>query len=324
MQGVRTINKQTILVIDDEKSIRNMLESALTEEGYSVLSAFDGIDGYEKAKKHNPDLILLDIMMPDIDGFEVMQRLKRETKTANIPVIFLTAKVDGEERVTGLEAGAVDYITKPFYLREVIARIKIHLKLKKYETELKLKNHELQNFSDLLLELNTKLEEMARKDELMQIWNRRAFNEQIILTHNYSERYKRPYTVIIADLDHFKNYNDLYGHQQGDIVLQKVAEAINKSCRITDFIARYGGEEIVIILPETNLDAGFVIAERIISAVSDLKIPHDNNEQFGIVTISAGLATYSPSLAVDWNEVVKRADEALYRAKNSGRNTFCI
>ncbi|NLB88428.1 MAG: diguanylate cyclase [Syntrophomonadaceae bacterium] len=263
-------------------------------------------------------------MMPDIDGFEVMKRLKKDEKTSNIPVIFLTAKVDGEERVAGLEAGAVDYITKPFYLREVIARIKIHLKLKRYENELKIKNQELQEFSDLLLELNTKLEEMVRKDELMQIWNRRAFNEQIESTHNYSKRYKRPYSIIIADLDHFKNYNDIYGHQQGDIVLQKVAKAITKTCRITDFIARYGGEEIVIILPETDQSSGLIIAERIIKAVSKLEIPHSNNENFGIVTISAGVSTYYPDLDIGWQEVVKKADEALYRAKNSGRNRFSV
>lgn len=321
---MKRINKATILVIDDEKSIRNVLESSLGEEGYNVLSAFDGIDGYEKAVTYNPDLILLDIMMPDIDGFEVMNRLKRDERTSNIPVIFLTAKVDSEERVMGLEAGAVDYITKPFYLREVIARIKIHLKLKEYETELKIKNRELQDFSDLLLELNTKLEEMARKDDLMQIWNRRAFNEQIISTHNYSERYKRPYTIVIADLDHFKNYNDMYGHQQGDLVLQKVAQAIQKICRITDFIARYGGEEIVIILPETEEEAGLVIAERIIEAVRELNIEHNNNADFGIVTISAGISTYYPESGLDWQDVVKKADDALYRAKNLGRNTISL
>ncbi|HZK43411.1 MAG TPA: diguanylate cyclase [Syntrophomonadaceae bacterium] len=318
------MNNPKILVIDDEKSIRDLLKSALSEEGYHVLVAFDGLDGYEKAIEHTPDLILLDIMMPDIDGFEVLQRLKREDKTANIPIIFLTAKVDGEERVAGLEAGAVDYIIKPFYLREVMARIKIHLKLKKYEAELEIKNQELQDFSDLLLELNTKLEEMARKDGLTRIWNRRAFNEQIIVTHNYSKRYEKPYTIIMADLDHFKNYNDIYGHQQGDVVLQKVSKAINDTCRITDFVARYGGEEIVIILPNTNQKDGFESAERVIEAIRQLKIPHANNEGFGIVTISAGVFTYSPTMSIGWSDVIKGADDALYKAKNSGRNTVCV
>ncbi len=318
------MNKYTILIIDDEEIIRNVLKSSLGQEEYIVLTAFDGIDGYEKAVKYNPDLILLDIMMPDIDGYEVLKRLKKDLRTAGIPIIFLTAKVDAEERVAGLEAGAVDYITKPFYSKEVIARIKIHLKIREYEKELLIKNQELQTFSDLLLELNTKLEELARKDELMQIWNRRAFNEQIAQTHSYSERYSRPYSLIIADLDHFKNYNDLYGHQQGDVVLQKVAQAINDTCRATDFIARYGGEEIVLILPETDKEGALMIADRIIQAIQDLKILHENNEDFGKVTISAGVSTYHPSTNLDWPDVVKGADEALYRAKNSGRNTVSI
>lgn len=318
------MNKATILIIDDEESLRNLLESALNNEGYNVLTAYDGIEGYDMAVKDYPDLILLDIMMPDIDGYEVLNRLKKDSRTTNIPIIFLTAKADAEERVIGLEAGAVDYITKPFYLKEVIARIKIHLKLKEYENMLKIKNQELKEYSDLLLELNAKLDEMARKDELMNIWNRRAFNEQIAQTHNYSVRYKRPYSLIIADLDHFKNYNDLYGHQAGDIVLQEVAQAITKTCRITDFIARYGGEEIVVILPETDEPEGIIIAERIIKAVSNLKIPHEKNANFGVVTISAGVSTYKPTFLLDWEFIVKKADEALYRAKNSGRNKVSI
>lgn len=318
------MDKDTILIVDDEESLRKLLKSALSEKGYKVLTAFDGIEGYDMAQKFSPDLILLDIMMPEIDGYEVLERLKNNIKTTHIPVIFLTAKVDDEDRVKGLEAGAVDYIIKPFYIREVLARIKIHLKLKEYENKLKLKNRELEEFSDLLLELNTKLEEMARKDELMQIWNRRAFNEQIERTHNYSARYNSPYTLVIADLDHFKNYNDLYGHQAGDVVLQKVARAINKSCRITDFIARYGGEEIVVILPETEETTGYIFAQRIIKAVSDLNILHEKNANFGIVTISAGVASYSPGEELEWDVIVKRADEAMYRAKNSGRNKVSI
>lgn len=315
------MNNNTILIIDDEESIRELLSSALSQEGYNVLTAFDGIDGYEQALRKTPDLILLDIMMPDIDGYEVLNRLKEDLTTAHIPIIFLTAKVEAEERVLGLEAGAVDYITKPFYTKEVLARIKIHLKIREYEKELMIKNEELQAFSDLLLSLNTKLEELARKDELMQIWNRRAFNEQIIQTHNYSARYSRPYSLIIADLDHFKNYNDLYGHQQGDVVLQKVAQAIADTCRATDFVARYGGEEIVLILPETSKEVALLIANRVIKVVEELNIPHANNANFGLVTISAGVSTYSPVNKMGWDEVLKVADEALYRAKNSGRNT---
>ncbi len=318
-------NKYRVLVIDDETIILDLLQSSLTEHGYEVLIAADGLDGFEKACHLLPDLILLDIMMPDIDGYEILDKLKTNNLTKSIPVIFLTAKIDGEDRVKGLESGAVDYITKPFFIKEVIARINIHLRLKEYEDELTRKNQELEEFSDLLLELNSKLEEMARKDDLMKVWNRRAFNEQVKNIHSYSHRYKHPYSIIIADLDHFKNYNDLYGHQKGDMVLIMVAQAIVESCRSTDFVARYGGEEIVVLLPETAQEAALLTADRIVTAVKNLQIEHDNNEGLGVVTVSAGTATFVPEKHqnASWEMVLKRADDALYLAKNTGRNKVC-
>ncbi len=314
--------KQRILVIDDEENIRNLLKSALANEGYDVIAAVDGMEGFEKALILPPDMILLDIMMPDVNGYQVLQRLRNDYRTNGIPVLLLTAKIDGEERVMGLEAGAVDYITKPFYLREVIARMKIHLRLKECEDELTRKNQVLEEYSDLLLQLNARLEEMARMDELTQIWNRRAFNEQMNNTHNYSVRYLRHYSIIILDLDHFKAYNDLYGHQQGDIVLKTVARTIKNTCRETDFVARYGGEEIIVLLMETDENSSQIIAGRIISSVEKLNMKHEGNPGYGKVTISGGVSTYSPYKSIDksWENVLKKADEALYMAKKGGRN----
>ncbi len=316
------MRKRRILVIDDEESIRSLLRSSLINEGYDVITASDGIEGFDKAVILPPDMILLDIMMPDVNGYQVLQRLSKDHRTTGIPVLLLTAKADGEERVIGLEAGAVDYITKPFYLREVVARMKIHLRLKECEEELTRKNQVLEEYSDLLLQLNARLEEMARMDELTQIWNRRAFNEQMNNTHNYSVRYLRHYSLIIIDLDHFKPYNDMYGHQQGDIILMKVAQTIKAACRETDFVARYGGEEIVVLLMETDEESSYTIAKRIITSVEKLNIKHEGNEGHGKVTVSAGVANYSPykSLDKDWETVLKRADDALYLAKNRGRN----
>lgn len=316
------VRKQRILVIDDEENIRNLLKSALANEGYDVIAAADGLEGFEKALILPPDMILLDIMMPDVNGYQVLQRLRNDSRTNGIPVLLLTAKIDGEERVLGLEAGAVDYITKPFYLREVIARMKIHLRLKECEDELTRKNQVLEEYSDLLLQLNARLEEMARMDELTQIWNRRAFNEQMNNTHNYSVRYLRHYSIIILDLDHFKAYNDLYGHQQGDMVLKRVSMTIKNTCRETDFVARYGGEEIIVLLMETDEDSSQIIARRIISAIEKLNMKHEGNPGYGKVTISGGVSTYSPYRSIDktWESVLKRADEALYMAKKGGRN----
>lgn len=318
------MHKSTILVIDDEKSIIDILDVSLKKEGLSVLSALDGLEGFEIANQEKPDLILLDIMMPDIDGYEVLERLKEDENTADIPVIFLTARVENEDKVKGLEAGAVDYITKPFFIKEVLARIKIQLKLKEYEEELKKKNAELEEFSLLLLDLNAKLEEISLKDELMQIWNRRAFQEEIDKLHTYCNRYYHTYSILIADLDRFKLYNDNYGHQAGDDVLKKVAQAIVNTARVTDFVARYGGEEIVILLPESDKETSTKTAERIISAVTDLAIVHEYNNGLGVVSISLGVASFNPEFDShsDWEEILKRADDALYQAKDAGRNRY--
>ncbi len=318
-------NQQKVLIIDEEPSIRTALEASLKEEGCEVFAASTGIKGLEIAAEVLPDIILLDIKMPDINGYEFLDRLSIKENPNDISVIFLTDSADRDERVKGLESGAVDYITKPFYIKEVIARVKIHLRLKEYKEMLTRKNQELEELFKLLLELNAKLEEMARKDELMQIWNRRAFNEQIISTHNFSLRYIRPYSIIIIDLDHFKNYNDLYGHQEGDKVLQAIARSICNSCRVTDFVARYGGEEIVILLPETAEKTSMIIAERIMSSIIKLGVKHENNENLGIVTVSAGVSSFLPDKhgEENWEDVLKRADDALYTAKQTGRNKVC-
>lgn len=314
--------KRRVLIIDDEESVRDLLHSALTGEGFDVEVAADGLEGFQKAQQYKTDVILLDIMMPDIDGYEVLQRLRQEEKTRNIPVLVLTARADHDDRVLGLEAGAVDYVTKPFFLRELVARIRIHLQLKEYEEQLTQKNRELEEYSDLLLQLNARLEEMARRDELTGIGNRRALNEQLVSTHSFSRRYTRPYSIIIVDLDHFKNYNDLYGHQKGDAVLKAVADTIRSACRETDFVARYGGEEIVVLLRESGHTSSQRIAERIIQSIENLGIPHENNQGYAVVTASAGIATFCPmkNPDEDWEAVLKRSDEALYKAKNTGRN----
>lgn len=319
------MHPKKVLVIDDEKSLRDLLKKALAAEGYQVILAADGKEGLNLSLQNQPDIILLDIMMPVMDGYQVLKGLKETAATKDIPVLFLSARNDAEERVLGLEAGAVDYITKPFYLREVLARIRIHVRLKDYEEELRRKNQALEEYSDLLLQLNARLEEISRRDELMNIWNRRAFNEQMLRIHQHSLRYDRPYSIIIADLDFFKNFNDLYGHQEGDRVLHAVAQTVVHACRVTDFVARYGGEEIVVLLPETDVSASIYLAERLIRMVRNLGIAHQGNNDLNIVTISAGAATFIPVLHrnVQPDEVLKKADDALYQAKHLGRNRVC-
>ncbi len=318
------LTRPRVLLINNEHEWE-CLNAPLNSEGFDLFNASDIDEVYSIVKFNPPDIILLDLMMTEDIDDNILLYLKSCGETENIPLIVVIDRNNIEEGIKGLEAGAVDYIGKPFYLREVIAKIKIHLRLKEYEERLTRKNHELEKYSALLLEFNAKLEELARRDELTQIWNRRAFNEQIAQLHNYSLRYQRPYSIIIIDLDHFKKYNDLYGHQKGDYVLKTVAESIEKTCRLTDFVARYGGEEIMVLLPETGEEEAVKIAERIIKSVRELNIKHELNDDLDVITVSVGLATYLPdsSNQEGWEKLLKRADEALYHAKETGRNRLC-
>lgn len=318
------LTRPRVLLINNEPEWE-CLNAPLNSEGFDLFNAGDIDEVYSIVKFNPPDIILLDLIMAEDIDDNILLYLKSCGETENIPLIVVIDRNNIEEGIKGLEAGAVDYIGKPFYLREVIAKIKIHLRLKEYEERLTRKNHELEKYSALLLEFNAKLEELARRDELTQIWNRRAFNEQIAQLHNYSLRYQRPYSIIIIDLDHFKKYNDLYGHQKGDYVLKTVAESIEKTCRLTDFVARYGGEEIMVLLPETGEEEAVKIAERIIKSVRELNIKHELNDDLDVITVSVGLATYLPdsSNQEGWEKLLKRADEALYHAKETGRNRLC-
>jgi len=313
-----------VLLVIDDQTVWDFFKLPLETEGFDV-NAIEGKELFNEVSYNPPDIILLDLIMPENNVYRVFDYLKANENTRHIPVILLVSKDNIEEGINGLETGAVDYLCRPFHLREAIVRIKIHLQFKEYEDKLVRKNQELEKYSSLLMDFNSKLEELARKDELTQIWNRRAFNEQIAQLHNYSLRYERPYSIIIIDLDHFKKYNDFYGHQKGDIVLKKVAEAIEKTCRLTDFVARYGGEEIMVLLPETGEDEAIKIAERIINSVRELAIEHEQNQNIDIVTVSVGLATYRPKAESeeDWEALLKKADDALYQAKESGRNCVC-
>ncbi|MEN6325434.1 MAG: diguanylate cyclase [Syntrophomonas sp.] len=318
------LTRPRVLLINNEPEWE-CINDPLNNEGFDLLKARNIEEVNDKVNLNPPDIILLDLMMAEDADDNIMLYLKSCGELENIPVIVVIDRNNIEEGIKGLEAGAVDYIGKPFYLREVVAKIRIHLRLKEYEERLTRKNHELEKYSALLLEFNAKLEELARRDELTQIWNRRAFNEQIAQLHNYSLRYQRPYSIIIIDLDHFKKYNDLYGHQKGDYVLKTVAESIEKTCRLTDFVARYGGEEIMVLLPETGEEEAVKIAERIIKSVRELNIKHELNDDLDVITVSVGLATYLPgsSNPEGWEKLLKRADEALYRAKETGRNRLC-
>jgi diguanylate cyclase (GGDEF)-like protein len=247
-----------------------------------------------------PDLVLLDVQMPGLDGYEVCRRLKADAATREIPVIFVTARDTMEDQVRGLEAGAVDFITKPVHAPIVRARTRTHILLKQHADRLR---------------------ELALTDTLTGVANRRSFDERLRTEWRRCQRSQSPIALVMIDVDHFKQYNDAYGHQAGDNCLSRISNAM-KSClrRPGDMLARYGGEEFACLLPETGLGQAMRKAEELGNAVQELAIPHASSGAAPIITISRGVAALVPTTELQARELVRISDEMLYEAKRKGRN----
>jgi diguanylate cyclase (GGDEF)-like protein len=296
--------KPTILVVDDMTTTLLLLHDLL-KDTYEVKIAKSGTKALEILESPNDiDLILLDIEMPDINGYDVCKRIKNNETIKNIPIIFITGRTSQEDEEYGLNLGAIDYITKPFNKAIVKLRIKNYL-------DLKIKN-------DML-------EKLSMYDGLTNIRNRRFFDETFEKTFNEIKRDKKSLAVLMIDIDFFKPYNDNYGHGQGDETLRKVAKALEKTIkRASDFVARYGGEEFVILLKDINKDGVEAVANNLLNAVRELKITHEFSKIENYVTVSIGASFYNSSSDITKLELLLKADEALYNVKNSGRNNFAI
>ncbi|MBM4055545.1 MAG: diguanylate cyclase [Planctomycetes bacterium] len=294
------ISRQKILIVDDVPLNIKILGQALRCD-YEIVIASSGKEALNIAASENaPDIILLDIIMPKMDGYEICKKLKEDLRTQHIPIIFISSKAEVEEETKGLELGAVDYITKPFCIPIVKARVKTHLNLKKK--------------SDML-------EKLACIDGLTNIENRRRFDEFIRQEWHRARRAKIPLSLIFSDVDFFKSFNDNYGHTAGDECLLRVAQTLKNSlCRATDFLARYGGEEFVAVLPEVNSEHAVIIAEKMRENIQLLNIPHSFSGTSDRVTISLGVATAVPNENLSLEDLIKVADSALYEAKSLGRN----
>jgi len=291
--------KPTVLFVDDEEDFHFIMEALLSDE-YRLLSAYHGKQALELVEHDPPDLILLDLMMPLMDGYEVFQQLQENPKTADIPVIFLTAMGESAYEHRGIQLGAVDYISKPFNPEILQLRIKNHI-------ELKLSRD--------------KLEQMSMTDALTNLHNRRQLDLRLEEEWHRGMRHQTPLTLLMLDIDYFKQYNDTYGHSSGDRCLAQIAEVIGKNLeRPSDFAARYGGEEFSILLPETPTDGGIQIAQRVMDAVRALKIEHKNSAAAPYVTVSIGVASIIPDTHTNEHTLLDAADKNLYRAKESGRN----
>jgi diguanylate cyclase (GGDEF)-like protein len=291
---------QTLLIADDEPGNIKMLLELLRSE-YKIRVANNGEKVLKIAlSEEPPDLILLDVMMPGLDGYEVCRRLKSDPLTQKIPVIFITGKITEQDEIQGFEAGAVDYITKPFSSVVVKARVKTHIELK---------------------QARDYLENRSLQDGLTGIANRRRFNEHLENAWNFTCREALPLSLIIIDIDHFKLFNDNYGHQAGDVCLTQIAQKLSATLRRKiDLIARYGGEEFGCILPMTMLDNAIMIAESFRADILSLQIPHAYSSTGSCVTISQGVATIIPTKDSLPGSLIHAADEALYRSKETGRN----
>jgi diguanylate cyclase (GGDEF)-like protein len=289
-----------VLIVDDMTSNIQVLANALQDD-YRIKVATNGERALEICHSDSPpDLILLDIMMPDMDGYEVCRRLKSDTVTSSIPVIFVTALTEATDEEKGLNLGAVDYITKPFHLPIVKARVRNHLSLK-LKTDL--------------------LEEMSHIDGLTHIANRRNFDEVMDKEARRVARIPQPISLIMLDIDYFKPFNDNYGHGLGDECLVQVAKAMRGVIkRPNDLLARYGGEEFAVILPETPLEGALKVAEDLREAVDSMNFPHAYSKVTDHVTISLGVASNEFDQEISVEDLLKQADKALYRAKEAGRN----
>lgn len=294
-----TDNKKTVLVVDDLPANIGKMAAALGDR-YTLRTASSGGRALEIVNSDpQPDLILLDVVMPGMDGHQVCRALKTNPSTADIPVIFVTAQDNQDEEVLGLRLGAVDYITKPFNPAVVRARVANHLKLKEYQDLLKRRSH---------------------TDGLTGLPNRRDFDETLEREWKRGQRLESPLSLILMDVDHFKEFNDHYGHLKGDDCLRQVAAALAEQGRATDFVGRYGGEEFVGLLPHTDADGAKEVAEKFRRCVAGLAIPHQASPILNRVTISLGLATVVPTDDQPSSLLVQMADENLYRAKSLGRN----
>ena len=293
-----------ILLVEDDPVSRRLLETFLDKWGYEVEVTCDGSEAWELIQEPNsPSLVISDWMMPDMDGLELCRKIREMDKSDYIYFIILTSKDRKEDVVKGLEAGADDYLVKPFNKEELKYRVKI---------------------GERIIALEHRIRQLAATDPLTGILNRRAFIERMEDEIYRAYRQTAPMCLILADIDHFKNINDSYGHQVGDIVLKRFADILSSSSRQYDFVGRYGGEEFVVCLAGVGLPRARSVAERLCKRVQEMKISIPGNTSSIQITASFGISCLQLGSIENVDSLTRRADEAMYRAKREGRNRVCV
>ena len=305
-----------ILVAEDDPEINNLTTLTLRMDGYEVVSCFSGREALQGILEEAPDLVMLDVMMPGMNGYEVAREMQTRPSFANIPVIFVTGQRDMEDRVQGLEM-AVDYICKPYAVPELLARVRSAVRVRR---------------------LQEQLEKLAITDELTGLTNRRGFMAHLEEELWRARRFGHPITVLLLDLDHFKRVNDTWGHANGDAVLKAFAQVLESSSRRTDKVGRMGGEEFAAVLSETDSEGAKFFSEKVRATTESLEI-HSGQERIAI-TVSIGAVTVPPPPDIQENEqlspaalpamtelashFLKAADDCLYQAKDAGRNRVIL
>jgi len=292
-----------ILVVDDAMENIQILHAALQDQ-HEVLFALDGARALELARAQRPDLILLDAVMPHMDGHGVLAALRAEPQTRDIPVIFVTALSSPEDETRALDAGAADFISKPVNVAVVRARVRTQLTVKRQADTLRA---------------------LTLTDSLTGVANRRAFSERMDVEWRRCARAELPMALILADIDHFKMYNDYYGHQAGDACLEQVARAMGRTAgRAQDLVARYGGEEFAVLLPQLDVGGAAGVAQRMLAELARLAIPHAASPTAPLLTASMGIAAVVPGAGQTGAALIRAADAALYEAKAAGRNRYRV
>ena len=298
-----------LLVVDDDALTRRSLSLQLTRAGYEVHEAEDGEEAWQRIAAEHFRFVITDWAMPGLDGMGLVQRIRREPLPGYVYVILLTGNASKPDVVRGLDAGADDYLTKPFDHDELRARVAIGVRILELE--------------DRLNKSRDELAALAVRDGLTGLYNRRAFDSRLADEVHRAARYRRPLSLLMIDIDHFKLYNDAYGHPHGDQLLRDMAGLLQRSVRSTDFVARYGGEEFAIILPESNQANALGLASAILARVAEHPFVDDETQLVGPLTVSIGAAQHGGEAGAS-EALLLSADQALYRAKRAGRNQVAV
>lgn len=301
MENTENKSQLSVLIIEDHPDQRDLLAIVLQREGYKVVTAANGLEALERLEQDEVHIALSDIMMPKMDGFELINKIRSNSALRHIYIILITARIQEGDRVRGLDLGADDYITKPFSFSELLARVRVGSRVVQYQQH---------------------LEYQTQIDSLTGLFNRRAFEKKIGEEFERSKRYGHPLSVVILDIDNFKKINDTYGHHGGDAALVRISEILRERSRRSDFPSRFGGEEFVLVLPETDQDSAIQVARKFHEEIRSCSF--GTVDKPFVLTVSMGLTSSTKKEYSDWREMVADADCALYQAKNTGKDRIEI